>query len=106
MKLIINYDPLGKAVSDGKVYSYVKNLAVIAETCEKPMKITVGSSMVIEEIRALIFEGELSHEDIIFKFKEEELLIDRFGTPTHWPVGFCDIYGKTLRRLIRNRGKK
>lgn len=103
MKLIINYDPLGEAVSDGKVYSYVKKLAVAADMCKEPVEVTVGSFMVIEEIRALIFEGALFHEDVVFKFEKEKIYLDRFGTPTCWPAGFCDVYSKTLRRLIKNR---
>ena len=57
MKLIINYNSVGKPVSYGTVSSYVKDLAVVAETYREPMEVTVGSTMVIEEVRALIFEG-------------------------------------------------
>lgn len=104
MKLIINYDPIdGETVPDGKVFSYVKELAVIAETRAVPMEVTIGSFMVIEEVRALIFEGALSHEDIMFKFEGREIRIDKFGTPAYWPAGFCDAYGKILRRMIKSK---
>jgi predicted ATPase len=101
MRLIINYDPVnGEAVPDGKIFSYVKDLVVIAEARIVPMEVTVGSSTIIEEIRALILEGVLSHKDILFKFERKELRVDKYGNLNSWPKGFCDTYENILERLV------
>lgn len=107
MKLIINYDPInGEAVPDRKVYSYVKELFVVAEARSEPMQVTIGSCIIIEEVRALISEGALSHEDIVFKFEGKELLCDKFGFLAHWPiwpVGFGDAYCNILKRITKSK---
>ena len=103
MKLTINYDPInGEVEPDGKIASYVKHLACIAEV-RSSLEITVGSALIIDEIRALIIEGTLSHKDIVFKFKGEEIHPSKDGTISYWPKGFCDVYDNILERLLGNK---
>jgi predicted ATPase len=100
MNLTINYDPVnGEVEPDGKVFSYVKHLAVVAEA-RQALEVTVGSLLIIDEIRALILEGALPYKDITFKFEGKELRVDKYGNLNSWPKGFCDAYENILERLV------
>jgi len=102
MKLIVNYDPInGEVVADGKVASYVRDMIATAKVFLKSIEYSVGTSLIVEEIRALIHEGTISHEDVVLKFKGEELNIDSQGYIDYWPRGFCDASDNILNRLLK-----
>ena len=107
MKLTVIYDPItGDVVPDEKVASYVKEHIVMAKNCSPSPKITIGSVLIIDEIRALISEGVIDHKNITFKYKLEKLNPDKTGMLSHWPKGFCDVYDNILERLLNRAYKK
>ena len=107
MKLIVVYDPIyGETVPDEKISSYVKDRIVIAEKYSPTLEIIVGSSLIIEEIRALIAEKTISNKDVTFIFKGEEIHSGTDGSLEYWPIGFCDIYSNILRRVARYKPKQ
>ena len=101
MTLVVVYDPVnGESVPDGKIYAWVKEKIVLAETQTSSMTLTVSSSLIIEEIRALIAEDAISNNDITFIFRGEEIHPEIDGGLAYWPGGFCDIYDNILERLL------
>ena len=100
-KLIIEYDPInGQCIPDGKIKEWIEDKVSLSSELKSELIVITSSSLVIEEVRALIGEHVLSNKNIAFKFKGEMLYPDRSGMLDYWPKGFCDIFENILEKLM------
>jgi len=100
-KLIIKYDPLdGTVVPDGKISDWGRHVVDCVK--ENFLELSVGSAVMIDEIRALINEGKLCYKNVTFKYGKIALKPDKYGRIGTWPEGFCDIPTNILERLLDN----
>ena len=108
--LIIEYDPIkGKTISDGlvekwannilKKYTEFKAIKIVKEETVI-MNITVGLSIMVDAIRVLIAKGKLSHKEVLCKFERQIIRIDKYGTMSDYPKGFCDAHNNILIKLL------
>jgi ferredoxin-NADP reductase len=103
----IVYDAeLGHALPDGKVRAFVDQLAkenneAADLTAESVW--CIGTEQIIDHIRLAIKDGKISHEQVIFEYKGEEIRSDKDGRLPYWPKGFCEITSQVLMNLCRGR---
>jgi hypothetical protein len=60
----------------------------------------------IDAIRILIVEEKLDYKEVLCRFKELTIRIDKYASMSDYPEGFCDIYNNILMDLIEKRSRK
>jgi hypothetical protein len=110
--ITVEYDlENGYLFADGKAEEWVNGIINkfhkdIAEGCEDiDWDIKVCSYLLVDAFRVKIAEGRLSHKDIIFRFKGENIKSDKYGRLQVWPKGFCDVGTDLLERLLTANAK-
>lgn len=105
-KLIVTYDPEnGIHYPDGimqqKVDDHIRyaTLADVGDTFSNE----VSNELYIEFLRLAVIQGKIIPENVIVIFKGKEIFIDKFGSLSECPQGFCDTMSKLLRAIIHNR---
>jgi len=98
--LTVIYDPNFKGcVPDGQVKKVVDNIISVMD--QRP-ETTVSNQTVIDELRLRICKGEISHNDIIFKFGDTEIKINEYGAcPSGYPKGFLSAHIDRVTELLR-----
>jgi len=100
--IVIEYCEEGLPVSDFNYKDWlnlVKNTRV--DHCFK-----VSTSLPIQLIRLAIVKGEISRDDIIFKYFENTFQANQYGAIANWPLGFCDREIGICEEIIRCAFKK
>ena len=69
--------------------------------------VIVSTDNIINALRILVCRGKLSHTEVVFKYKDETIIMNEKGELSHYPEGFCDCQKTFLRELIEFKiGKK
>jgi hypothetical protein len=99
MKKRLMYGKTFPAVSDDEAEYIASKLA--------ESSIAVSTANVVTAARALIKEGKLNHEDIVFVHSRpdgstKEIPVDKNGKLAYHPEGFCDHNLKVMARLAKS----
>jgi hypothetical protein len=117
VRLFVEFDGYdGIAVPDGKASEYVANVlrTVTKEFAQEdlypdeiidPVKVRVGTSLMIDFFRLAVVSGSLKPEHIKFVFKDHKdsknlLEVDENGRLSRYPEGFCDHTTEVLAKLV------
>jgi hypothetical protein len=100
--ITIIYDPnRATGIADGKVEGFVDDLIKFGGG------IIVPNESVINELRYRVCCDEISHEDIVFDFDNEEYRVNEYGAFIHpAPENFGDISFNRAMGLLRCAMKK
>lgn len=92
--LTITYSKEGKPNSDGKSRELAK------EIVKKGQDYETSTESLIDAFRVMLYQMELSPEDIQYKYKGEIIPVDADGRFSHYPEGFCDQRDEFLDKLL------
>jgi len=101
--LVLNYVPLGNKgilTPDGEVESTVREWIQQAADLSVTLTISVGHSLPVMALRALVREGVTTKDDCVIQFNGEDLELTSDGKLVVWPRGFCDVEDDLLDRLL------
>lgn len=93
----------GVVVADGEVGGYVRSLLSVNGNYNSSfanIDITVSSNLIVDRLRLAVKEGDLDHNDLVFKFEGREITVDNNGRLLSWPEGFCDTWDNILYRML------
>jgi len=98
--LTITYDPDFKGcVPDGRVEEVVDNIIAYKD---QRSEVIVSNQTVIEELRLRICKDEISHEDIVFMFDDEEIHVNEYGAGlSGYPKGFLSAHLNRVTEILR-----
>jgi len=96
---ILIYDPInGYAMPDGLVETFIEEVQPVDG------EVTVGSEVLLTEMRAQHAEGKIKIEHIIFKDYDNDqdvwLEVNEAGQCDNYPRGFADVIEKALYRIM------
>lgn len=101
----IEYSASGTAVSDFDVASHLERVERNLRTPHDTYMV-FSTENIIETIRAEVAEGKISHKEICFVFKGEEIQMNEYGRINDWPAGFCDTVEEAIARILNAAHKK
>ena len=96
-KLTMHYAP-GPLVSDFVLEEFYQS--ILARLQEGDVTLTCSNETLFLRVRVGVKQGDISHENVCFIFKGEEIAQDKDGCIDTWPDGFLDISEKLLLDLI------
>ena len=103
MKIIIEYCKDGAYLPDHKVQGWYNTLAYNIENgviSDHIRIIRLSSELMVEMSILLVVRGILKHDEIIYRYKGEDLHINKYGRIDKWPKGFCDNMGNILEEIL------
>jgi len=103
--ITVIYDKNGLAISDGNINTTVDDI-VDSISENKDVELTIGTFLVIDEIRARIVEDRINNTKIQIKWNDEFIKFDVKGQLKEWPKDFGTSSERIFRRIIRGREKK
>lgn len=99
-KIRIEYDPdTGKAIKDGALDGWVDSI-VDRYKADKPTTKKIATEACVDALRVKVKEREINHKDIVFIHNDDEIMVDKYGSLSHYPKGFCEIMDNLLEKLI------
>lgn len=100
--LIVEYDPiLGDHEPDALIHGYViRMIHTFLNETEGTLHRVVANELMIMEVRVAIKQKRLNHEQVIFRFKGQDIHAHSNGRLPNWPKGFCDTYEKLLTDFL------
>ena len=66
------------------------------------VNLVVNNELMIYAFRILVKRGVIPHNNIVFKFKEQVIRLDRNGRIECYPHGFSDTLDNILMELLPN----
>lgn len=105
----IIYNPFrGKVYQDGLIGIYCDLVEIMAkvefDNKDEVFTIIIGSSLILDELRARMIEGRLKIRNVTYEtkyMKSIEIPIDKDAQFTDYlPEGFCDYQEKALMRIL------
>jgi len=104
MKLTVEYDPMaGYVFKDGEAQGWVDDIlhhALNKFEDRDDWVVTVSSALLIDYFRLRLAQGIIAPDQIQFKFNDEILKTNKYGTLERWPKGFCDKTTDILEELL------
>jgi len=117
--IIIEYDPVnGEPVADGKaeklcqhILQEANELAAFDLNSYRPPVYQFSTENVFYYFRYYIANGDLSHNDILFRYQNQDYQPNQYGNLYPWPKGFlyptADMMAKMLKAQVeRSRAKR
>lgn len=98
--LTIEYDNNAESMSDFSVQSVTKDIINTYNFNNNNMLYKTANGLVIQTFRLHVKNKLISHKEIIFKYQDQEIQLDKHGNLDEWPEGFCDEYEKVLIDLV------
>lgn len=87
--LKVTYDQFfGAAVPDGRAMAWAEE--VVLKAHRYPLRVTVGSHLMIDALRVLLARKDLLQEEVEFWFNGVKLNHTQGGRIDPWPRGFCN----------------
>lgn len=109
MKLIVEYDPiLGDCEPDALIEGYINRLIYTYhhETdADQVCHVVISSEIIIAGIRAAIKQKRLNSEEVVFRFKGQDIHPYSSGRLSNWPDGFCNHWDNYLTVLLTYSGQ-
>jgi len=91
MKLTVEYDSEdGYLFPDGWAEAWVTKTVMNFLRGRKDQHLKVSSELLIDYFRLKLAKGIIRPDQIQFKFNDEILKTNKYGTLERWPKGFCD----------------
>lgn len=104
--ITVEYDALyGDVVPDGRVAEYV-DVAIQIAKAKAEYLVIAGCESLIYEFRLRILRGEISQEQIVFKFKDKIIPVNDCANLKEWPKGFSDYIDRALGEILMAQCKK
>ena len=100
--LTIQYEPETsglKTVGDGEAQQYVEKIVLSAANGLHIILLT-SQQIVVDYVRLCIYKNLIPHKEVVFKFKDFDIISDKFGRLDYWPRGFCDYQDNILNELL------
>ena len=98
--LTIEYDPdNGMAVRDGECEQLAATYAYNA-SIHKERLFSHSTANIFYAVRLLVQQGQIDYHEIQFLYKGQYLVLNEYGVPQNWPVGFLDFHGDYAQKLI------
>jgi len=108
--LIIAYDPVnGKVPPDNKLRETADDIiSNYIYHNKRTLCITVGSEVHVDIFRLAIGESELSHTDVLFKYKDEEITMNKYSKLSHhpWNCFFASVLASLIKFSMNLREKE
>lgn len=108
--LIIEYiDDLGEYMKWDKDYVHVYSDLEMIDTAKhiydlfKMYSYTnwkTTQELLILAFRVLVFRGDIPCSDIKFRYKDQEICVDKLGKLDKSPYGFCGTHSKLVDELV------
>ena len=105
MKIIVEYSSKvqGYFFRDGEAEEWVDNIInfMLNKAEDKDdWELKVSNEMLIHYFRLRVAQGVLKSDQIQFKFNDQIIRVNKFGTLEDWPKGFCDYTDNLLMELL------
>ena len=104
MKLTVEYDPMaGHVYKDGEAQGWVDDIlhhALNKVEDREDLVVTVASALLIDYFRLRLAQGIILPDQIQFKFNDQIIKANKYGTLEQWPRGFCDKTMDILEELL------
>jgi hypothetical protein len=104
MKLIIDYNKEGVCLPDEIIESFIEEFLYDEnfkeDTSDTECHLLVANELIITAFRVKVLSGEIPHTQIVFKFEDQIIKINKDGRLAHWPKGFCDHNDNYLDQLL------
>ena len=101
MKLTVAYNAEnGFHIADGGAEDWIDIFITKFLENKKDLKITVASALLIDYFRLRLAQGIITPDQIQFKFDDEIIKANKYGTLERWPNGFCDKTMDILEELL------
>lgn len=103
--LVLEYNPnTGRVIPDGQVNKDVDALLELANTLDTTY--VFGTENILYEIRARVADGTIEDPSFItVKFNNKTMTVNKNGTLSAWPHGFCDYSTQALARICSSKRK-
>lgn len=100
--LTVEYDKdNGIVAPDGKLEEQVNAFVDCFHNFGKKDKhVLIANSLMISYLRVLVKKGKLDYNDVMFKYKDTLIAVDKDGRLSYWPEGFDDMWDKYLNILV------
>ena len=92
----IEYCVDGEAISDFYIQDKVRE---IAQGSKKNFKFSTEN--IFTAIRLAVVQGIINHDEIVFKFGNEKINVNKFGAIPNCPKGFCDLNVSLSEAILR-----
>lgn len=76
-------------------------LALLEHNDNTDITLCTSTHMVLDLLRALIAEGKVDYNDVVFTYKGNRVLIGYYGYIETWPDGLCDIDIELCTRILK-----
>jgi len=100
MKIIIEYCEEGEYLPDHEVQGWYDDLTQNIKNGVVNGHIRLSSELMVEMTRLLVVRGILKRDEIIYRYKGEDLLISKNGRIHKWPKGFCDNRDNIMEEIL------
>jgi len=110
-KLILNYNADGESITPFNVEIYKQNvLDIYSNLLNRGYEeaiINISTELAIDLVRLLVVEDEIDLDEVqvIARFEDHILTMDKNGIFDKWPTGFLDMSERVCRRIIKARVK-
>jgi hypothetical protein len=100
-KLTVIYDPYeGMHCRDSEAKGIVDNIIGKFFKDGRNIKVTVATSLLIDNFRLYLHRRKIGVNNIEFKFRDQLLGHDENARLHPWPRGFCDYTERILEKLL------
>ena len=101
--ITIEYVERGVAISDFDIGKAVDSFCSIHKKTKEDAIYYIANDKIIDAMKLKVLEGEISHEDLQFKFNGEIIKVYNKGEIEKYPDGFCDHTTKMLFKMNKLR---
>ena len=109
-KLILDYNADGESITPFNAEMYKQDVLdtysnLLNRGYEEEAIINVSTELAIDLVRLLVVEDEIDLDkvQVIARFENHILIMDKNGIFDKWPTGFLDMSERVCRRIIKAR---
>ena len=99
--LRIHYEKEGNAINDFYI-DHTYRVDIVAGVHDgRDDDLHYSTENIFARIRLGIVTGEISFEDVVFVFEDEELKLNKYGALLNWPEKFCQEVTNISEKILR-----
>lgn len=99
-RLCVDFTRSGKSINDWDVESFCNTVYKNFQKSKETLNIEVCNEIVILRFRAMVAEGLIKPEEIVFIFKCDEIKVNKHGRLLKSPKDFCDRSDNYLDKIL------
>lgn len=104
--ITFTYDPInGRAIPDGQVENEWNRIVRLKDS-GLPLMTEYSTENIFTYARFQVVAGHIFDDEIVFRFEDKDIHINRFGAITEWPEGFCDSVVRMCEDILTLATKK